>query len=53
MSVPYDEFTGGLEVAPYDEFTGGWLPKDYLTNLPINVYENKKGKEVLQSGEVL
>ena len=41
MSVPYDEFTGGLE----DEFTGGWLPKDYLTGLPIEVYENKRGKK--------
>ena len=30
---------------PYDEFTGGWLPKDYLTGLPIEVYENKRGRK--------
>ena len=38
----YDEFTGGLEDAEYDEFTGGWVLKGYLTDLPIEVYENKK-----------
>ena len=41
----YDEFTGGMEDAEYDEFTGGWIPKDYLTDLPIEVYENKRGKK--------
>ena len=30
---------------PYDEFTGGWAPKDYLTGLPIEAYENKKGRK--------
>ena len=52
MSVPYDEFTGGLEDVPYDEFTGGWAPKDYLTGLPIEAYENKR-KDVLQPRQVL